>query len=78
MPKSKRTIEYWDRRPHPQHEQIAVMFAEDITSRFFNDYDPVSIGQLMDCPWRSRGVTVNSAFTLVATRVLDLSESDAR
>ena len=33
-----RTIEYWDseRRRYPQYEHIAVLVAEDITSRFFN------------------------------------------
>ena len=33
-----RTIEYWDseRRRYPQYEHVAVLVAEDITSRFFN------------------------------------------
>lgn len=33
-----RTIEYWDieRKRYPQYEHIAVLIAEDITSRFFN------------------------------------------
>jgi hypothetical protein len=33
-----RTIEYWDieRRRYPQHEHVAVIAAEDITSRFLN------------------------------------------
>lgn len=33
-----RTIEYWDseRRRYPQYEHVAVIIAEDITSRFFN------------------------------------------
>lgn len=33
-----RTIEYWDleRRRYPQYEHIAVIVAEEITSRFFN------------------------------------------
>lgn len=33
-----RTIEYWDteRRRYPQHEHVAVIVAEEITSRFFN------------------------------------------
>lgn len=33
-----RTLEYWDteRRRYPQYEHIAVIVAEDITSRFFN------------------------------------------
>ena len=33
-----RTIEYWDieRKRYPQYEHVAVLIAEDITSRFFN------------------------------------------
>jgi len=33
-----RTIEYWDieRRKYPQYDHVAVIIAEDITSRFFN------------------------------------------
>lgn len=33
-----RTIEYWDneRRRYPQYEHVAVIVAEEITSRFFN------------------------------------------
>jgi predicted transport protein len=33
-----RTIEYWDseRRRYPQYEHVAVIIAEEITSRFFN------------------------------------------
>lgn len=33
-----RTIEYWDleRRRHPRYDHIAVIVAEEITSRFFN------------------------------------------
>lgn len=33
-----RTIEYWDveRKRYPQYEHVAVIIAEDITSRFFN------------------------------------------
>lgn len=33
-----RTIEYWDieKKRYPQYEHVAVLIAEDITSRFFN------------------------------------------
>ena len=33
-----RTIEYWDleRRRYPQYDHVAVIVAEEITSRFFN------------------------------------------
>ena len=68
-----RTIEYWDieRRRYPQYEHTAVIIAEDITSRFlnvislFNGFIPLMAIQL-------RGVEVSGAFTLIATRVLDV------
>lgn len=68
-----RTIEYWDieRRRYPQYEHVAVIVAEDITSRFlnvislFNGFIPVIAIQL-------QGFQVAEAFTLVATRVLDV------
>lgn len=69
-----RTIEYWDieRRRYPQYEHVAVIVAEDITSRFLNVISllnraiPLMAIQL-------KGVEVNGSFTLVATRVLDLT-----
>ncbi len=68
-----RTIEYWDieRRRYPQYEHIAVIVAEDITSRFlnvislFNGTIPLMAIQL-------RGVEVDGAFTVIATRVVDV------
>ena len=68
-----RTIEYWDieRQRYPQYEHTAVIVAEDITSRFlnvislFNRSIPLIAIQL-------KGVEVGGAFTLVATRVLDV------
>ncbi len=67
-----RTIEYWDieRRRFPQYDHVAVIVAEDITSRFlnvislFNGYIPLIAIQM-------KGVEVCGKFTLVATRVLD-------
>ena len=67
-----RTIEYWDieRRRWPQYEHIAVLVAEDVTSRFlnvvslFNGFIPLVVIQL-------QGLEVNGAFTLAATRVVD-------
>ena len=67
-----RTIEYWDieRRRFPQYEHVAVLVAEDVTSRFlnvvslFNGFIPLVVIQM-------RGIEVNGAFTLVATRVVD-------
>jgi hypothetical protein len=67
-----RTIEYWDleRRRYPQYEHVAVIVAEDITTRFlnvislFNGFIPLIAIQL-EC------YEVNGARTLVATRILD-------
>jgi hypothetical protein len=67
-----RTIEYWDveRRRYPQYEHIAVIVAEDITTRFlnvigiFNGFIPLIAIQL-------RCYEVNGSRTLVATRILD-------
>ena len=64
-----RTIEYWDieRRRYPQYEHIAVIAAEDITSRFlnvislFNRSIPLIAIQL-------RAVEVGADLTLIATR----------
>lgn len=68
-----RTIEYWDveRRRFPQYDHVAVIVAEDVTSRFlnvislFNRAIPMIAIQI-------KGIEVNGAVTLVATRVLDL------
>lgn len=69
-----RTIEYWDieKRRFPQYEHVAVLVAEDVTSRFlnviglFNGVIPLVAIQL-------QGIEVNGAFTLVATRVVDVT-----
>ena len=68
-----RTIEYWDieRKRYPQYEHIAVIVAEDVTSRFlnviglFNQTIPLIAIQI-------RAVKVNETLTLVATQVLGL------
>jgi len=68
-----RTIEYWDleKRRYPQYDHVAVIVAEEITSRFlnvvslFNGFIPLIAIQI-------QGIEVNGAFTIVATRVLDL------
>ncbi len=69
-----RTLEYWDieRRRFPQYEHVAVIVAEDITSRFFNvislfnGFIPVVAVQVS-------ALEVNGALTLVFTKVLDTS-----
>ena len=68
-----RTIEYWDieRKRYPQYEHIAVIAAEDVTSRFlnvvglFNQAIPLIAIQL-------KAVVVNDTLTLVATQILGL------
>ena len=68
-----RTIEYWDleKRRYPQYDHVAVIVAEEITSRFlnvvslFNGFIPLIAIQI-------QGLEVNGLFTIVATRVLDL------
>jgi len=68
-----RTIEYWDieRNRYPQYEHIAVIVAEDITSRFlnvislFNRAIPLVAIQI-------NALSVGDSITLNATTVLDL------
>ena len=68
-----RTIEYWDieRKRYPQYEHIAVIAAEDMTSRFlnviglFNQAIPLIAIQL-------KAVMVNNELTIVATRILGI------
>lgn len=70
-----RTIEYWDieKGRYPQYEHVAVIVAEDITSRFlnvislFNKTIPL-IGIQMNA------LEVGGVLTLHATKVLDLMQ----
>ncbi len=68
-----RTIEYWDieRRRYPQYEHVAVIVAEDVTSRFLNVISLLN-GQIPLIAIQLRGVEVDGAFTLIATRIVDL------
>ena len=69
-----RTIEYWDieRRRYPQYEHVAVIVAENVTGRFHNVISLLnSSGQIPLIAIQIRGVEVNGAFTLIATRVVD-------
>jgi hypothetical protein len=67
-----RTVEYWDveRKRYPQYEHVAVLVAEDITSRFlnviglFNGFIPLIAIQL-------NAVRVGDNIALIFTRVLD-------
>ena len=67
-----RTIEYWDieRRRYPQYDHVAVIVAEDVTSRFLNVISLLN-GTIPLMAIQLKGVEVNGAFTLMATRVVD-------
>jgi predicted transport protein len=68
-----RTLEYWDleRKRYPQYEHVAVIVAEEITSRFFNviglfnGFIPLIAIQL-------NALEVNGFLTLNSTKVLDI------
>ena len=68
-----RAIEYWDieRRRFPQYDHVAVVVAEDVTSRFLNVISllnrtiPLIAVQL-------KGVKVAGHFSLIGTKVVDL------
>ena len=68
-----RTIEYWDieQRRYPQYRHVAVIVAEDVTSRFLNVISLLN-GQIPLIAIQIRGVEVGGEFTLIATRVVDL------
>ena len=68
-----RTIEYWDieRRRYSQYEHVAVIVAEDVTSRFLNVISLLN-GQIPLIAIQLKGVEVDGAFTLIATRIVDL------
>lgn len=67
-----RTIEYWDieRKRFPQYEHVAVLIAEDITSRFlnvislFNGFIPLIAIQM-------NAIKIAENMSLVFTKVLD-------
>lgn len=69
-----RTIEYWDieKKRYPQYDHVAVLIAEDITSRFlnvisfFNGFIPIIAYQL-------QAYKLEDNISLVFTKVLDLT-----
>ena len=67
-----RTIEYWDleRRRYQQYNHVAVIVAEQITSRFFNVISLFN-GFIPIIAIQIQAIQVNDAMTLVATTVLD-------
>jgi hypothetical protein len=68
-----RTIEYWDveKARYPQFEHVAVIVAEDITSRFLNVISLLN-RSIPLIAIQMRALEVNGVVTLNATTVLDL------
>ncbi|MDB4110059.1 hypothetical protein N9574_02270, partial [bacterium] len=68
-----RCIEYWDteRRKYPQYEHVAVLIAEDITSRFFNVISLFN-SAIPIIAIQARMLEVGDHFTLSFTKVLDV------
>ena len=78
-----RTLEYWDieRRRYPQYEHVAVIVAEEITSRFFNvislfnGFIPIVAIQMTALDIKKEGVAL--VFTTVLDHaVLETDEDD--
>jgi hypothetical protein len=69
-----RTIEYWDieKSRYPQYEHVAVIVAEDITSRFLNVINLLN-KTIPLIAIQMRALEVNGVLTLTATTVLDLN-----
>lgn len=67
-----RTIEYWDieRKRYPQYDHVAVIIAEDITSRFLNVISLFN-GVIPLIAIQMNAVAVGDVVTLVFTKVLD-------
>lgn len=67
-----RTIEYWDieRKRYPQYDHVAVLVAEDITSRFLNVISLFN-GVIPLVAIQMNAIKFGEAITLVFTTVLD-------
>ncbi len=70
-----RTIEYWDieRRRYPNYDHIAVIIAEDITSRFLNVINLFN-GVIPLIAIQMRAYKVGDQISLIFTTVLDRRE----
>jgi len=68
-----RTIEYWDieKARYPQYEHVAVLVAEDITSRFLNVINLLN-KTIPLIAIQMRALEIGDVLTLNATTVLDL------
>lgn len=70
-----RTLEYWDieRKRYPQYEHIAVIIAEDITSRFLNVIGLFN-GSIPIIAIQMRAVQMPEGVGLIFTKVLDATQ----
>lgn len=68
-----RTIEYWDieRKRYPQYAHIAVIVAEQVTSRFLNVIQLFN-GTIPLIAIQLQLVEVNGSHTLIPSRIVDL------
>ena len=67
-----RTIEYWDleRKRYPQYDHVAVLIAEDITSRFLNIISLLN-GFIPLIAIQMNAIQIGDQITLIFTVVLD-------
>lgn len=67
-----RTIEYWDieRKRYPQYDHVAVIVAEDITSRFLNVINLFN-GMIPLIALQMSAIKFGDNITLIFTKVLD-------
>ena len=70
-----RTIEYWDieRKRYPQYEHVAVLVAEDITSRFLNVISLIN-GAIPFIAIQMQAFSTGNNISLIFTTVLDQRE----
>ena len=68
-----RTIEYWDveRKRYPQYDHVAVIVAEDITSRFLNVISLFN-GSIPVIALQAQAIQVGEQVALIFTKVVDL------
>lgn len=69
-----RTIEYWDieRKRYPNYDHVAVLIAEDITSRFLNVISLFN-GSIPIIAYQLQAFKFGDNISLVFTKVLDLT-----
>ena len=70
-----RTIEYWDieRRRYPGYDHVAVIVAEDITSRFLNILSLFS-GSIPFVALQMNAVKINDQVSIIFSKVIDSTD----